>query len=466
MDPSSLESSTVSVVYTKEPETPAAEVQATILDEGLPPVDRGLHAWIFVIAATVLETWIWGGGLSFGTYQNWYTSSPDSPTIGSSISAVAAIGTCYLAFQYVAAFSLMPLWTRYPQHVRKLLWTFLVVECASLVGASFATQTWHLILLQGILPGTAGAVFYGPALLWLSEWFVDRRGLAGGILFAGTGIGGTVFPPIIGVLLQRVGFRWTLRIWAATFAIVVGFALFYMRPRHSAASMRANGNTIVDWKRFSNPTLVATVPTVFIQALGYFPVSIYIPTYTTSSGLSALDGQLVLSVFNLFTVIGQVLLGFLCDKFSYTLVVVLAGVGSALSAFLLWGFGSNIGMIFAFVVVFGVTAGGFSSIFAPVGAAVFGKKTDFVSAGVIPGYLGALRGIAAIVGPIVSASLYSPNEPPLSGAYGLHGFGRMEIFVGTMTAITIVGGLLSWALTQVERRRAIKGAARQESAVS
>ncbi len=30
-----------------------------------------------------------------------------------------------------------------------------------------------------------------PVIVLLSEWFVQRRGLAGGIIFAGSGIGGT-----------------------------------------------------------------------------------------------------------------------------------------------------------------------------------------------------------------------------------------------------------------------------------
>lgn len=34
-------------------------------------------------------------------------------------------------------------------------------------------------------------MLYMPVIVLLSEWFVQRRGLAGGIIFAGSGIGGT-----------------------------------------------------------------------------------------------------------------------------------------------------------------------------------------------------------------------------------------------------------------------------------
>ncbi|EJT98363.1 MFS general substrate transporter [Dacryopinax primogenitus] len=420
------------------------------LSVGLPPVDGGLQAWIFVGSATALDVRL-GDRVAFGTYQNYYTSSNDSPILGSSISSVAAIGTTYLATQYILGFLLMPLLKRYPQHVRLALWVFLAIECVSLISASFATQTWHLILLQGIIPGIAGAVFYGPALLWLSQWWVERCGLACGIMFCGTGAGGAIFPPIIGVLLQHLGFRWTLRIWALAFTLVMAPAIYFMRPRYPPARLKEGDDRKINWSRFVNPVLAVVSASVFIQALGYFPVSIYIPTYTTSLGLPPLDGQLVLSVFNICTLIGQVFLGWLCDKLHFHAAIIVAGIGSTLSAFLIWGFASNLGMIFAFVIVFGFTAGGFSSIFAPVGAAVFGS--DQLSAGVIPGYLGALRGVAAIIGPIVSATLYTPGEPPLSGIYGMYGFGKMQIFVGVMTAVTVAGGIGSWAFAKAEMRR-------------
>lgn len=49
---------------------------------------------------------------------------------------------------------------------------------------------WQLILLQGIVFGFAGGLLYVPTIKLMPEWFSARRGLAGGIIFAGGGVGG------------------------------------------------------------------------------------------------------------------------------------------------------------------------------------------------------------------------------------------------------------------------------------
>src|SRR5271170_3422762 len=43
---------------------------------------------------------------------------------------------------------------------------------------------------------------------------------------------------------------------------------------------------------------------ILLQGLGYFPVSLYMPTYTSALGLPPLNGSFVLATFNLVSVIG------------------------------------------------------------------------------------------------------------------------------------------------------------------
>ena len=84
----------------------------------------------------------------------------------------------------------------------------------SLITASFAKRVVHLILTQGLLYGLGGALLYSPFIFYLDEWFDRRKGLAFGVLWARTAVGGIVVPLILEWGLERYEFRIILRAWA------------------------------------------------------------------------------------------------------------------------------------------------------------------------------------------------------------------------------------------------------------
>ena len=90
-----------------------------------------------------------------------------------------------------------------------------------------------------------------------------------------------------------------------------------------------------------------------MQGLSYFPVSLYIATFTRSLS-DQFTATVVLALFNVSAVLGQVVLGHLTDRFPYPSIMVVSAVGSALGAFLLWGFASTAVYLYFFAIVFGV----------------------------------------------------------------------------------------------------------------
>lgn len=98
----------------------------------------------------------------------------------------------------------------------------------------------------------------------LNEWTDQRRGLIGGVLFGGTGIGksqsrllksslidgtsgGAICPLLISSLLDSIGFRWTLRIWAALVLVIVGVAFLFCNPRIPARSLKGELYYGISW---------------------------------------------------------------------------------------------------------------------------------------------------------------------------------------------------------------------------
>jgi len=77
---------------------------------------------------------------------------------------------------------------RYPHLVRRAVWVALGVNVVAMLASSFATDVATLIVLQGLVCGVSGSVLYLPALLYLPEWYVARRGVSypAGLLLFGT----------------------------------------------------------------------------------------------------------------------------------------------------------------------------------------------------------------------------------------------------------------------------------------
>lgn len=102
--------------------------------------------------------------------------STHAPFDSSSLASIGAVGTVSLGLYLILPFPSVLLSRRYPHLVRRAVWLSLVINVASLFASSFATNVATLVVLQGVIGGVSGSVLYLPALLYLPEWFVERRG--------------------------------------------------------------------------------------------------------------------------------------------------------------------------------------------------------------------------------------------------------------------------------------------------
>lgn len=105
---------------------------------------------------------------------------------------------------------------------------------------------------------------------------------------------------------------------------------------------------------------------------GFFPASLYLPTYVASLTGSSLKAEIVLAVFNAATVLSQVAVGYASDKFDAAFILAALGVCSSLTAFLAWGFADTLAKVFAFGIIFGSFAG-LCSVWSAVARDVAGQ---------------------------------------------------------------------------------------------
>jgi hypothetical protein len=84
---------------------------------------------------------------------------------------------------YMIGLIMFPAYKKWPRMRNRSPYVGLAVLVVSLIGASFASRVWHLILTQGVLYGIGGSIIYYPTLLFLDEWFIQKKGFAFGVMW-------------------------------------------------------------------------------------------------------------------------------------------------------------------------------------------------------------------------------------------------------------------------------------------
>ncbi|TFA98762.1 Monocarboxylate transporter 10 [Trichoderma ghanense] len=419
------------------------EAQQEDQDPGysLPPVDTGKDAWLFLAACFVMEAMVWGFPFAFGIFEKYYRSH--EPFAGSPTTAI--IGTCAMGIMYLDAPLVFAFARIFPRAGRWNPTVGLLMICAALVLSSFSETTTHLILTQGALYGIGGSIAYNPCLMYVDQWFDRRKGLAFGLMWSGTGLGGFTIPLVLEALLDRYGFRVTLRIWAIALFTLTMPLVYFVKPRLPPV-MTAHIKPL-DWSFMKNRVFALYQLGNVIEGLGFFLPGIFLPTYARDVlGAGPFASAATLLVLNSGSVVGPITMGTLIDRLHVTTCILISTVGAVFGVLLLWGLGSNIGILYVFSLVYGVFAGSFTTSWAGIMRHVIKVATamesdvedrsDSVGTSrydplMVIGFLSVGRGVGNIAsGPLSEALVKGmPWQGQAIGGYG-SGYGVLIVFTG------------------------------------
>ncbi|KAK0120033.1 hypothetical protein ONS95_011447 [Cadophora gregata] len=321
----------------------------------------------------------------------------------------------------------------------------LVIATGALVASSFSTQVWHLIATQGVLYAIGGSFLYSPTMFYLDEWFVEKKGLAFGVMWAGVCASGLVFPFALKALLDEWGFANTLRVWAIILFFCCTPLIYFIKPRLPASS---SPHKKPSYAFFFKPTHIILQASNIFGSFGFFLPAIYLPTYAIYLHLSPHIGTLLISLLNLFSVVGSIVIGHLCDKMHVSHVIAISTFGSTFSVFILWGPAKEIGSLIIFAMMYGAFAGGYSALWAGMMKEIQQVKgCEDVGMGPLMGVFAAGRGIGAVVSGPLSEVLLNKSVGRVSGFKS--GYGVLIVFTG---ASSFAGGV-GWLVTRRMRGR-------------
>src|ERR1700693_1060646 len=321
-----------------------------------------------------------------------------------------------------------------------------VLMGAGLLLAAFVQEPWQLYLTLGALVGGGvNCLAYTGQSLYLTNWFVRRRGLALSIAFSGVGIGAVVILPWLQALVASAGCRaavWSLG--TRVLAVLAPLSLPLKRrpedlglePDGMAADRVAadrNANIVdhawaaIDW------TLNRALRTArfWWMALAYFgglfswyAVQVHQTKYLIEIGFGAKEAAWAVGLVSLVAVPGQIGLGHLSDRIGREWVWTIGNLGfvlCCLALIVLRQYPTAL-LLYLMVVAQGTLGYGLTSVMGAIPAEIFeGRHYGSIFGTVM---LSAILGGAA--GPWVAGALHDMIGSYLLAFWIAAGFSAMS----------------------------------------
>lgn len=402
-----------------------SEVEVPEPESSLPPVDTGKDAWLFLVACWAVEALVFGFGFSFGVFQDFYSNREPFAHSGH----IAVIGTTTMGTIYAGTPFVLVLCRLYPCRAPWFTPAGLFITSLSMAISSSCNSVPQLIGTQGILFGIGGCFAYCPCVLYIDEWFARRKGMAYGIVWSAAGFGGVVFPLLIETLLNTVGFRTTMRIWAGVLFACSAPLTFLVKPR-----LPYSANTHVkpfNMRYVTSKSFVLHQVANIIQATGYFLPGIYLPGYArTVFGASTFLSALTLILLRVTT------------------CTIISAMGAATSALLIWGFAASLPVLYVFCIFYGLFAGSWTSIWPGIMKEVSesggNEGQGYVDPVMVYGHLCIGRGIGNVIsGPLSGALVMGmPWRGQAVAGYG-SGYGILILYTGLTGLLSGINFLLN-----------------------
>jgi len=212
-----------------------------------------------------------------------------------------------------------------------------------------------------------------------------------------------------------VGVQWALRIlgiWILVVGLPVG-CVVWQRPGFGARA--ANRSTRVNMALVKKGTFVLQSLGAFLQASGNVVPLYYMTTYSTSVlSWSSSTGSLMLAINNAVNSISRILMGVLADRVGRQNTMVSSVILSGLSVFALW-YDAPRARFIAFVVFYGILAGGYNALLPTTIAEVYGVQ-NYAS---VNGFIYFVRGLGAIFGAPIAGVILGTHKRSMGVSGGM-----------------------------------------------
>jgi len=292
--------------------------------------------------------------------------------------------------------------------------SFLICSRVDSFGPLFAA---YVLLGVGI-----GASTLLPCALVIANWFGARRGLAMGLTFAGTSLGGAAMTMVGNVAIAHGGWRaGYVALAIPMFVVVVPLIIIVVRTRPPQAEGVSVAQASDALPGFELREAFRCRSFWMISAAQFFFAAIaagtglHLITYLTELGYTASFAAGMMSLVYVFAAFGKLGMGLLADRVSARIALTLNFVAACVGMILIFGVARG-AVLVPFILIFGLSLGAPLVLIPMLVAESLGLKRF----GSIGGIAGIFNTIGAFVGPVGAGKIYD-----LGGSYAP----AFEVFV-------------------------------------
>ena len=271
-----------------------------------------------------------------------------------------------------------------------------VLMGSGLLLATLIRESWQLYLTLGaMVGGGVNLLAYTGQSLYLTNWFVRRRGLALSVAFSGVGVGSVTILPWLQTLIANSGWRtacWSLGLLVLFVLAPLNLLLkrqpadLGLAPDGVSGGIASQGHGVKEKAEVSIEwTLGGALRTrrfwwlaasYFFALFTWYAVQVHQTKYLTEIGFDPSRAAWALGLVSLVAVPGQIGLGYLSDRIGREWVWTIGNAGFASSCLALLVLPSHPSalLLWLMVVAQGTLGYGLTSVIGAIPAESFGGR--------------------------------------------------------------------------------------------
>ena len=298
--------------------------------------------------------------------------------------------------------------------------------------ASQATTLFQLYFFYGVIGGIGIGMTYVCPLSACVKWFPEKRGFISGVAVAGFGLGGLIYKPVIGNLIEQSGVSESFLYIGGFYLVLVllGAQLLKNPPKDMQISSNQSRSVVDPENEFTAKEMLSThsfyllwIMFLFGSVSGLMVISFAVDIGVDLVNLTLEQAGNAVMVIALCNAAGRIVLGKLSDRFGRKNTLMISYGLTALVMFYMSTGMLNYPLFIIAVSLIGFCFGGFLALYPSVTADYYGTR----NLGSNYGLMYQAYGISAFAGPFIVKSL---------------SFTQAFLFAGLLCAFAIIMAVL------------------------